>query len=261
MSPQTTHLPTDRPITHRKLRWFTGGHAYQLALDRRTLRRDDTLKDFHELIKRHSDAGSITRQETVSMIPPVVLDVQPHHRVGVGMCMRCVACGTSRCCVCGDGWGGADRGASHPTTTDTTPMPARWRLSQVLDMCAAPGSKTSQMLEVVNSGCGRSGQEPAGYVLANDSETSRAYMLVHQCKRISTAVRTFLVHACVWKRRDDSVAPHRATFLTSSRTPTRAAHARTHARTHATGPLRYDPPRAGLPRPRLPGGHGRRRGV
>ncbi len=108
-------------------------------------------------------------------------------------------------------------------------MPARWRLSQVLDMCAAPGSKTSQMLEVVNSGCGRSGQEPAGYVLANDSETSRAYMLVHQCKRISTAVRTFLVHACVWKRRDDSVAPHRATFLTSSRTQNRAAHARTHA--------------------------------
>lgn len=66
---------------NRKLTWFTGGHAYQLALDRRTLRRDDTLKAFHELMKQHTEAGSITRQETVSMIPPVVLDVQPHHRV------------------------------------------------------------------------------------------------------------------------------------------------------------------------------------
>jgi hypothetical protein len=69
---------------NRKLTWFTGGHAYQLALDRRTLRRDDTLKAFHELMKQHTEAGSITRQETVSMIPPVVLDVQPHHRVREG---------------------------------------------------------------------------------------------------------------------------------------------------------------------------------
>lgn len=56
-------------------------------------------------------------------------------------------------------------------------------------MCAAPGSKTSQMLEVVSRGASRTGVEPAGYVVANDAETSRAYMLVHQCKRISTAVR------------------------------------------------------------------------
>lgn len=59
-------------------------------------------------------------------------------------------------------------------------------------MCAAPGSKASQMLEVVNSGCARTGVDPGGYVLANDSETSRAYMLVHQCKRISTAVSAVL---------------------------------------------------------------------
>lgn len=59
-------------------------------------------------------------------------------------------------------------------------------------MCAAPGSKTSQMLEVVSHGCSRTGVEPEGYVLANDAETSRAYMLVHQCKRINTAVRVRL---------------------------------------------------------------------
>ena len=35
----------------------------------------------HELIKRENAAGSITRQEAVSMIPPLMLDVQGHHMV------------------------------------------------------------------------------------------------------------------------------------------------------------------------------------
>ena len=42
--------------------------------------------------------GGVSRQEAVSMIPPLLLQVEPHHRV--------------------------------------------------LDMCAAPGSKTAQLLEV-----------------------------------------------------------------------------------------------------------------
>lgn len=178
----TTNRPPARhnqpnPL-HRKLRWFTCGHAYQLALDRRTLRRDDTLKDFHELMKQHTDAGSITRQETVSMIPPVVLDVRPEHRVRVAWQtfhwphhLAACSCDPNRPAL-------IDRDA-HPI-----------HITQVLDMCAAPGSKTSQMLEVVNSGCARTGVDPEGYVIANDSETTRAYMLVHQCKRINTAVGT-----------------------------------------------------------------------
>lgn len=44
--------------------------------------------------------GNISRQETVSMIPPLLLDVQPHHKV--------------------------------------------------FDMCAAPGSKTAQLIEMLH---------------------------------------------------------------------------------------------------------------
>ena len=33
-------------------------------------------------MKRENDSGGITRQEAVSMVPPLFLDVQPHHRVG-----------------------------------------------------------------------------------------------------------------------------------------------------------------------------------
>lgn len=39
------------------------------------------LKAVHELIIRENEAGGITRQEVVSMIPPLLLDVQPSHKV------------------------------------------------------------------------------------------------------------------------------------------------------------------------------------
>ena len=35
----------------------------------------------HKLVIAENEAGAITRQEAVSMIPPLLLDVQPHHRV------------------------------------------------------------------------------------------------------------------------------------------------------------------------------------
>lgn len=111
-------------------------HAYQLSLDRRTLRRNPDLAKFHEWLKVQTNAGFITRQETVSMIPPIVLSVEPHH--------------------------------------------------QVLDMCAAPGSKTSQILEMVSQHVKPTDLEPTGCVVANDSDPKRAFMLVHQLKRINS---------------------------------------------------------------------------
>jgi hypothetical protein len=72
-------------VLARRLDWFSGGRAYQLGLDRRALRRCDALEGFHEVVKGHTAAGLISRQEAVSMIPPILLDVQPHHRVRPAM--------------------------------------------------------------------------------------------------------------------------------------------------------------------------------
>ena len=111
-------------------------HAYQLSLDRQTIRRNTSLNEFHDWLKVQTQAGFVTRQETVSMIPPVVLNVEAHHKV--------------------------------------------------LDMCAAPGSKTSQLLEIVNIPAAEGDVEPTGFVVANDSDYKRAYMLVHQMRRINS---------------------------------------------------------------------------
>jgi len=56
-------------------------HAYQLSIDRRTIRRDPLMESFHNWLMLNSDAGFLSRLETVSMIPPVVLAPEPHHHI------------------------------------------------------------------------------------------------------------------------------------------------------------------------------------
>ena len=48
-------------------------------------------------------------------------------------------------------------------------------------MCAAPGSKTAQIIEALHA---EEGSIPSGLVVANDADNSRCYMLVHQAKRL-----------------------------------------------------------------------------
>lgn len=50
-------------------------------------------------------------------------------------------------------------------------------------MCAAPGSKTAQLIELLHSD---EKSLPTGYVIANDIDNSRCYMLVHQAKRLNS---------------------------------------------------------------------------
>ncbi|KAJ0171557.1 hypothetical protein K1T71_013107 [Dendrolimus kikuchii] len=115
------------------LSWYPGGLAWQLRLSRTDIRRSEPLYKLHNFLVAETAAGGVSRQEAVSMIPPVVLDVQPHHKV--------------------------------------------------LDMCAAPGSKTAQLIEFLHAD---EDKIPTGFVMANDVDNSRCYMLVHQAKRLNS---------------------------------------------------------------------------
>jgi 16S rRNA C967 or C1407 C5-methylase (RsmB/RsmF family) len=64
------------------LPWYPRNLAWQMAFSRAQLRKLDGLTQVHEFMKRENEGGGITRQEAVSMIPPLFLDVQPHHLVG-----------------------------------------------------------------------------------------------------------------------------------------------------------------------------------
>lgn len=111
-------------ITEQK--WKEG--VFQVDTGKKELRSNPLYSSFREELIRHSGAGSVTRQEIVSMLPVVVLDVKKD--------------------------------------------------SRVLDMCAAPGSKSSQILELLGE---------RGVLVANDVNRDRAELLVANAKRICSA--------------------------------------------------------------------------
>ena len=56
----------------------------------------------------------------------------------------------------------------------------------VLDMCAAPGSKTFQLLEMLHGSLGDNTSIPKGFVIANDVDMKRCNLLTHQTKRVNS---------------------------------------------------------------------------
>lgn len=120
----------------RPLPWYPENLAWHSNFSRMQLRKNQALERFHEFLKLENEIGNITRQEAVSMVPPLFLDVHPNH--------------------------------------------------YVLDMCAAPGSKTFQLLEIIHQSS-KPGGLPDGLVVANDLDVQRCNLLIHQTKRMCTA--------------------------------------------------------------------------
>jgi 16S rRNA C967 or C1407 C5-methylase (RsmB/RsmF family) len=71
-------------------------------------------------------------------------------------------------------------------------------------MCAAPGSKTAQMIETLQNS-GRSRDNNIGVVVANDVDNSRCYTLTHQLKRLSSSNST---QSVIITNHDASVFPY-----------------------------------------------------
>ncbi|KAJ1381984.1 hypothetical protein SESBI_44639 [Sesbania bispinosa] len=143
----------------RPLPWYPENLAWHSNFSRTQLRKNQTLGRFHEFLKLENEIGNITRQEAVSMVPPLFLDVHSNHFV--------------------------------------------------LDMCAAPGSKTFQLLEILHQST-KAGSLPDGMVIANDLDVQRCNLLIHQIKRMCTANLIVTNHeaqhfpGCHLNRNDDT---------------------------------------------------------
>lgn len=124
------------------LPWYPNELAWQTNLSRTQIRKVPELEDFHNFLITETESGHVTRQESVSMIPPLLLDVKSHHKI--------------------------------------------------LDLCAAPGSKTAQLIEMLHSGNAESLSE--GLCIANDKDNKRCYMLVHQTSRLNSPVSLIVNH-------------------------------------------------------------------
>ncbi|KAG2219556.1 hypothetical protein INT45_013215 [Circinella minor] len=115
--------------------WYPDNFGWQVNAPRSVLRRSQEFSKFQKFIVSETEAGNISRQEAVSMVPPLLMDIKPH----------------------------------------------MW----VLDMCAAPGSKTAQIIEAVHAN-DLLNEIPTGLVVANDADYKRSHMLVHQSKRLQS---------------------------------------------------------------------------
>ncbi|OQV14611.1 tRNA (cytosine(34)-C(5))-methyltransferase [Hypsibius exemplaris] len=140
----------------QEIPWYPDHLAFQINIHRRHMRKHDEFKPLRDYLISETAGGNISRQETVSMIPPVLLDVKPGHKV--------------------------------------------------LDMCAAPGSKTAQIVDMLQGDisipipeeeAGAATSQaidvpavgpvlPDGLVVANDMELKRCNLLTHQIKRLQS---------------------------------------------------------------------------
>lgn len=111
--------------------------VYNINLPRVELKKNLKLKELHKFIHSSVEAGLISRQEAVSMVPPFILNIK--------------------------------------------------KSDKVLDLCAAPGSKTGQFLETKYENTDYSKNEDNGFVISNDNSVTRAYMMTHQLQRFNTA--------------------------------------------------------------------------
>ncbi|ODQ52014.1 S-adenosyl-L-methionine-dependent methyltransferase [Saitoella complicata NRRL Y-17804] len=128
---QLVEAPTPLP-------WYPEHLAWNLSVPKQVIRKHKDFKRFQNFLVYETEVGNISRQEAVSMIPPLLLDVKPEHIV--------------------------------------------------IDMCAAPGSKTGQIIEALHATPEDANDEPAprGLCIANDADYKRSHMLVHQVKRLNS---------------------------------------------------------------------------
>ena len=108
--------------------------AWDISIPRRALRKDSKLSIYHQHLVAETEAGILSRQEAVSMLPVHYLDIQKGHKI--------------------------------------------------LDMCAAPGSKTCQILERMDE---LETDETGGFLIANDVDPKRLAVLIRQCARLCEA--------------------------------------------------------------------------
>ncbi|KAL8987161.1 MAG: hypothetical protein Q9177_003608, partial [Variospora cf. flavescens] len=154
--------------------WFPNQLAWQMTTPKNVVRKFAPFKSFQQFLVSETSVGNISRQEIVSMIPPLLMGVTP------GMV--------------------------------------------VLDLCAAPGSKSAQLIEMLHGGeegriremnrdhereeeheasaaadaitakTEREKQQgdwsdqgrSTGLLICNDVDYKRAHMLIHQMKRLNS---------------------------------------------------------------------------
>ena len=63
-------------IALKNIEWYPGSLVWQLSVFRKDLKKNKAYQSLHKFINNATQAGLISRQELVSMLPPLLLDVK-----------------------------------------------------------------------------------------------------------------------------------------------------------------------------------------
>ena len=66
---------------YKCLSWHPNEMAWEVELSRNDVRKNAHFEEFKQFLIHQTENGNINRQEAVSMIPPLLLNVEPHHKV------------------------------------------------------------------------------------------------------------------------------------------------------------------------------------
>ncbi|KAG8964058.1 hypothetical protein FRC03_002264 [Tulasnella sp. 419] len=132
----------------KKLPWYPWGLAYQFEANKRVIRKVPEFKKLHQFLVYETEVGNVSRQEAVSMIPPLLLDVHSHHVV----LDACASPGSK-----------------------TAQILEALHSSIPIDPTKGSATTTDPLPTMVH--------HPKGLVIANDTDLARAHMLIHQSAR------------------------------------------------------------------------------
>lgn len=80
-----TQSSTSDEEIYKCLSWYPNELAWQVELSRQDVKKNVHFDEFKQFLIQQTESGHINRQEAVSMIPPLLLDANPNHKI-LDMC-------------------------------------------------------------------------------------------------------------------------------------------------------------------------------
>ncbi|CZR65439.1 related to tRNA (cytosine-5-)-methyltransferase NCL1 [Phialocephala subalpina] len=176
---KTRYIPEISKISHydgtpveppQAVPWYPDELAWWNTTPKNVIRRFPPFAAFQKFLVSETSVGNISRQEVVSIIPPLVMDLQPRMTV-LDMC----AAPGSKAAQLFEMVHNGEEARVRESLKAHAKQDGRYASPEI-------NSEEGADMEIDTSDNGRG----TGLLIANDSDYKRSHMLIHQLKRLSS---------------------------------------------------------------------------
>lgn len=154
--------------------WFPDQLAWQMTTPKSVVRKFPPFASFQKFLVSETSVGNISRQEVVSMIPPLLMDIKP----GMTVMDLCAAPGSKAAQLIEMVHGGEE--------ARTRKVGRKMKMDQGREVSPDGRLTIEQMEEEEQTGDWSDDGRTTGLLIANDADYKRAHLLVHQMKRLNS---------------------------------------------------------------------------